>query len=336
MRGGWGPGASPVLHGDRIYLVNDNEQQSFMVALDKLTGQDIWKADRQERSNWSTPYVWQNKLRTEIVTIGKGKVRSYDTAGQLLWELAGTLGLVSQTPLAKHGLLYVGAGYHYGPLYAVRPGAAGDISLRSGETTDAQLVGRLNYDGETSVVAAGDIEFGTWNRETEEFTPTDASEANAVRVKARLSEETGNPLQLFLGHMLGRSWANVAGEAVATKQVFAGDTPTTPGAPSVHVTSTKDLSNVVLEFADGSHQKFEGLSGHSGTFAGTGEHEGKDLLGVWIKSGQNSSGDGPGYGERVDNPMNGETTYGLNEAQGPIAQVSATFEGGQTTIRVAY
>lgn len=140
IRGGWGQGISPVLHQDRIYLLNDNEQQSFLLALDKHTGRQIWRVERQERSNWATPYVWENTQRTEIVTVGTGKVRSYDLDGNLLWELAGTSGLVSQTPVAQHGLLYVGAGYHYGPLYAIRPGAAGDISLAEGQTSNPWIV----------------------------------------------------------------------------------------------------------------------------------------------------------------------------------------------------
>jgi outer membrane protein assembly factor BamB len=140
MRGGWGPGASPVLHEDRIYLVNDNEKASFLVALDKATGEEVWRVERQERSNWSTPYIWENAQRTEIVTIGTGKIRSYDLNGKVLWELTGTSGLVSLMPVAKHGMLYLGAGYHYGPLYAIRPGASGDISLASGETRNEWIV----------------------------------------------------------------------------------------------------------------------------------------------------------------------------------------------------
>lgn len=136
MRGGWGTGTSPVLHGDRLFIQNDNEQQSFLVALDKRSGEQLWRVEREEKSNWSTPYVWQNELRTELVTIGTGKIRSYDLDGRVLWELSGTSGLVSLTPVAKHGLLYVGAGYHYGPLYAVRPGASGDISLGTDETSN--------------------------------------------------------------------------------------------------------------------------------------------------------------------------------------------------------
>jgi outer membrane protein assembly factor BamB len=115
--------------------VNDNEKASFMVALDAYTGKEVWRVPREEKSNWSTPYVWEHD-RTEIVTIGTNKIRSYDTSGKLLWELTGTSGLVSQTPVAKHGLLYAGAGYHYGPLYAIRPGASGDITLAAGETSN--------------------------------------------------------------------------------------------------------------------------------------------------------------------------------------------------------
>lgn len=70
---------------------------------------------------------------------------------------------------------------------------------------------------------------------------------------------------------------------------------------SVTATSDKDLSNVVLKFYDGTTQKFEGLSGLSQVFSGTNEHADKCIEGIWIKSGCNQSGDGPGYGEWVPN-----------------------------------
>lgn len=81
---------------------------------------------------------------------------------------------------------------------------------------------------------------------------------------------------------------------------------------SVFIESTKDLSNVVLEFEDGSHHKFDGLSqGPTGIFAGSGVHEGKTIVGVWVKSGCNKSGDGPGYGERFDSPLTGRTSIAV-------------------------
>lgn len=71
----------------------------------------------------------------------------------------------------------------------------------------------------------------------------------------------------------------------------------------VTTVSCKALSNVVIEFADGARQRFEGLSETGGTFAGTGDHAGALITRVWIKAGNNFSGDGPGYGERFEAPQ---------------------------------
>ncbi|HJN46499.1 MAG: PQQ-binding-like beta-propeller repeat protein [Vicinamibacterales bacterium] len=132
---GFGSAASPTLHGDRLYLVNDNVEQSFMVAIDKNSGEEIWRVERPERGqNWATPFVWENEVRTEIVTSGTQGVRSYDMDGNLLWEIHGMSGLTIPTPFAKHGLLYISSGYPGGglrPVYVVKPGASGDISLWS-------------------------------------------------------------------------------------------------------------------------------------------------------------------------------------------------------------
>ncbi len=139
---GWGTAASPVLHGDRLYLVDDNEEQSYLLALDKRSGEEVWRVDRDEKSNWSTPYVWQTPQRTEIVTPGTGKVRSYDLDGKLLWWFRGMSGITIGTPYADQGLLYLSSGYvgdKKKPLYAIRPGATGDISLASEENSNLSI-----------------------------------------------------------------------------------------------------------------------------------------------------------------------------------------------------
>jgi outer membrane protein assembly factor BamB len=141
-RYGWGTAASPVLHKDRIYIVNDNDDQSFIIALDKKTGEQVWRVDREEGSNWATPYVWENEMRTEIVTAGTKKVRSYDLNGKLLWELAGMSSISIPTPFSKFGLVYITSGYVMDPLrpvYAIRPGASGDISLKEGEKSNQYI-----------------------------------------------------------------------------------------------------------------------------------------------------------------------------------------------------
>jgi outer membrane protein assembly factor BamB len=139
MRYGWGTASSPVLHEGRIYIVDDNDEQSFLVALDKKTGKQVWRVNRDEKSNWSTPYVWNSGRRTEIVTSGTQKIRSYDLDGHLLWELGGMSTIVIPTPFSRFGLLYLASGYvgdQVRPVFAVRPGAHGDISLKPGETSN--------------------------------------------------------------------------------------------------------------------------------------------------------------------------------------------------------
>jgi outer membrane protein assembly factor BamB len=139
----WGTASSPVLHGDRVFIVNDNEEHSFVVALDAKTGKEVWKVDRDEKSNWATPYIWENDLRTELVTSGKKKVRSYSLDGKLLWELDGMSSIVIPTPFSAHGLLYVASGYVMSirkPIFAIKPGAKGDISLKNKETSNQFIV----------------------------------------------------------------------------------------------------------------------------------------------------------------------------------------------------
>jgi outer membrane protein assembly factor BamB len=139
-RNNWGTAASPALHGDRLYVVHDNDEQSFLAAYDTRTGRQVWRVERKEGTNWSTPFVWQHDQRTEIVTAGSDRVRSYDTSGKLLWELSGMSTITIPTPFTRHGLLYISSGYVADPVrpaYAIRPGASGDISLKPGETSNA-------------------------------------------------------------------------------------------------------------------------------------------------------------------------------------------------------
>jgi outer membrane protein assembly factor BamB len=142
-RNNWGTGASPVLHGDRVYVLNDNDDQSFLAAYDKRTGAEIWRVNRVEGTNWSTPFVWENERRTEIVTSGSDKVRSYDLSGKLLWEFSGMSTISIPTPFDRNGLLYLASGYlgdALRPAYAIRPGASGDISLKPDQTSNDFIV----------------------------------------------------------------------------------------------------------------------------------------------------------------------------------------------------
>lgn len=165
-RMGWGAGSSPVLHGDRLYMVNDNEESSYLLALDKHSGKEVWRTERDEKSTWGTPLVWQNKQRTEIVTAGTKQVRSYDLTGKLLWEFGGMSSISIPSPFAQGEVLYVASGYvldSVRPVYAIKPGAAGDISLKDKQTSNDAIAWRqplagpyhptpLVYDGQVYVL----------------------------------------------------------------------------------------------------------------------------------------------------------------------------------------
>lgn len=130
-RFGWGTGASPVLVGDQLFVVHDNELQSFVAAFDKRTGKELWRLPREEKSNWATPYYWRNPQREELVIPGTGRTRSYSLDGKPLWEVAGMSSITIPTPTAAHDLLFIASGYILDvrkPLMAIKPGAMGDIT----------------------------------------------------------------------------------------------------------------------------------------------------------------------------------------------------------------
>ena len=140
----FGTGSSPTLADNFLVIVNDNEKQAFIAAFDKQTGKQAWRTNRElgpqgRRSAWVTPFVWRHPLRTEIVAIGPGAVISYDLAGKELWRMSGMSGAPVPMPFAYDGLLYINGG-RGGLLVAVRPGAAGDISLTKDETSNKFVV----------------------------------------------------------------------------------------------------------------------------------------------------------------------------------------------------
>ena len=127
----WGTGSSPVLYNDKVFLQIDNEVNSFIVALDALTGAEKWRAARDEKTTYSTPLIWKNKSRTELVTCGK-TARSYDPdTGNVLWEMKMKGDMSIPTPVADNDHLFIGntgEDDKVGGLYSIKSGAAGDIT----------------------------------------------------------------------------------------------------------------------------------------------------------------------------------------------------------------
>lgn len=193
-RNGWGTAASPVYHQGRLYVVNDNEDRSVLMAIDAKTGRTIWEVERQEPSNWATPFIWTNARRTEIVTSGTNRVRSYDLDGKLLWELGGMSSIVIPTPFSSHGLLYLSSGYvgdQNRPVFAVRAGASGNISLSAAQTSNAFIawfqpqLGPYN----PSPIVYGEYFYTLYDRGF--FACNDARTGKLVYARRRISEQIG-------------------------------------------------------------------------------------------------------------------------------------------------
>jgi len=129
-RMGFGEGSSPTLSGDKLIINWDHEGQSFIVALDKSTGEEIWRNERDEITSWATPIVVEHEGRHQVITSATNRVRSYDLdTGELIWDGSGVTMNAIPSPVAADGLIYVTSGFMGNALRAIRLAAAkGDIT----------------------------------------------------------------------------------------------------------------------------------------------------------------------------------------------------------------
>jgi outer membrane protein assembly factor BamB len=127
---GFGEAASPALHGDRLVVNWDHEGESFIVALDKRTGKEIWRVPREEKTSWSTPLVVEHAGRAQVITSATSRVRSYDLAtGELVWQASGMTANAIPTPVHADGIVYLTSGFRGNALMAVKlADAKGDIT----------------------------------------------------------------------------------------------------------------------------------------------------------------------------------------------------------------
>ncbi len=161
----WGHGSSPVIWRNLVIVQADGHAQSFIAAFDLKTGKQAWRVERGEITSWSTPTVVESGGRAELVANGGRFIRGYDPrTGKELWRFNDNETQVKQqAPLAAHGLIYVAGGYPPGRgMYAFRPGASGDISLKPGEQGNAHLAWRTDKGSPytTTPIVYGDILYG--------------------------------------------------------------------------------------------------------------------------------------------------------------------------------
>ncbi len=150
MQSNWGTSTSPLLYNGVLYMQIDNEEKSFLAALDSKTGTEKWRVDRDEKSNWGTPVIWKNSIRTELVLQGL-KTRSYNPEnGQLLWEIDMGGGRNITSPTVDADMIFVGNEKRSnggGTLFGIKAGASGDISLKEGESSNNWVVWSIPESG---------------------------------------------------------------------------------------------------------------------------------------------------------------------------------------------
>jgi outer membrane protein assembly factor BamB len=129
MRNAFGEGTAAVLEGDTLLLSFDQEADSFLVALNKNTGEQLWRQERDEVSAWAAPFVAEHAGRKQVIVAATAKVRSYDLeTGKLIWECAGLGTNVIPAPVQLGDLVYVMSGHRDPNLMAIRLGRQGDLT----------------------------------------------------------------------------------------------------------------------------------------------------------------------------------------------------------------
>ena len=130
VKHGHGEGASPALHGNTVVVNWDHEGDSFVIALDKRDGKQLWKVARDEGTSWSSPLILEHDGKTQVILAATKRVRAYDlSSGKLIWECGGLSDNVVASPVAADGYVYVGSSYEKRAMLAIRlAGAKGDIT----------------------------------------------------------------------------------------------------------------------------------------------------------------------------------------------------------------
>lgn len=125
-----GEGASPALYDDTLIVNWDHEGPSFLVALDKKSGTERWRAQRDEVSSWATPIVVEHEGKAQVIVSGTDRIRAYDLeSGRVIWECGGLSANVVASPVAGDGIVFAGSSYDSQALLAIRlAGAEGDVT----------------------------------------------------------------------------------------------------------------------------------------------------------------------------------------------------------------
>ena len=231
----WGTASSPIIWNGMVIAQVDTQADSFLIALKAETGETVWKTDRQELPSWGTPTVATTSAGPMLVTNASNFIRGYDPAtGKELWRLGGSSKITAPTPIFDDGVFVVASGRGpERPIFVIRPGARGDVTLRTGETSSDVIAwsktGRgsymptpLIYQGLLYVLANNGV-FDAYNLKTGEevyrqrlTTVGNGFSASPVAADGRiyLPNEDGDIIVVSAGPEFTQIAANPMGELV--------------------------------------------------------------------------------------------------------------------------
>jgi tricorn protease len=137
----WGASSSPVLYKGLVILQCDRQKDSFLAAFRVTDGKPVWRTPRDESPSWGTPTIYEGKTGAELITAATNYTRGYDPlTGKELWRLGRHSEITVPTPITGQGLIFVTNGYRpVQPIYAIWPGARGDISLKDRQESSEQV-----------------------------------------------------------------------------------------------------------------------------------------------------------------------------------------------------
>jgi outer membrane protein assembly factor BamB len=145
----WGFASSPIIHNGRVILQADVQKGSFVAAFDVRTGRELWRTPREDVPTWSTPAVVSMNGRDQVIVNGWKHIGGYDLeTGKEIWRMTGGGDIPVPTPIAGQGLVFItNAHGKAAPIYAIKPTASGDISLKGGESSNAHIAWSYMRDG---------------------------------------------------------------------------------------------------------------------------------------------------------------------------------------------
>ena len=183
VKHGHGEGASPVLHGGTVVVNWDHEGASFIAALAKRTGEELWRRSRDEVTSWATPIVVTHNAQAQVVVSGTKRVRAYDLkTGAVIWEAGGLPGNIVASPVGANGMVFAAGSYEKQTLLAIRlAGAKGELSGTK------QIVWRKNR---STPYVPSPLLYGGWLYYLRHY------QGVLSRVNARTGGEPGGPFRL--------------------------------------------------------------------------------------------------------------------------------------------